>query len=658
VAAVLPALARADEGPVVIANKEQRPTLSLDPIHGALGIGGFYQEQRSRTGASSATATDMLLSQELTLSTGGAIVSRNLATWTGSGTLSLQEEWITDGPRTAAQTGVFDTYDFHLDALGTTAFPFSVYAQRTENYLNRAFAALLRDTTTGYGATFHYNAGPLPSTLSISRTTTQQSSLEGETQFSLDQTEMDYSTSFQPWERHMVSVNLHYAALAQNNPGFVSSNSDLLGASISHNWSIDPEGRNTLTQNFDYSQQSGNFPFTQTRLSEQLRMRHSSQLESSINYTFEQHEYASNATLRHNLTGSITHRLYESLITTLRAGTSLSENSFSGNGQSESARTTNFFTDLGLNYQKKVWLGRFGANLGLGYSQSDNGATGSQQQVIGDVQNYTGAEPIILTRQGVNASSIHVFNAAGNQEFVQDFDYTLRTVGHTVEIDPVVGRGISPGDTVRLNYTIDPLPGYTSRSTSLNAGANYLFEEGPLNGLNLFTHYSQVDQSISPASSGVAPDTVRDTLLGAEYRVWKLTLRAEDENHDSTLSPYDALRFSARYDDRLGDRTVLSINAAQNFIQFPLDHSRVALTTVDGRMQYEIMRGLKATVSARWRHDDDSRTGNQEGFEEQAELRWKIRQTDIFGLIRHTSLSTRDNDGSSFFFQFGLSRSF
>ncbi|HVT83231.1 MAG TPA: hypothetical protein VHM90_21510, partial [Phycisphaerae bacterium] len=89
-----------------------------------------------------------------------------------------------------------------------------------------------------------------------------------------------------------------------------------------------------------------------------------------------------------------------------------------------------------------------------------------------------------------------------------------------------------------------------------------------------------------------------------------------------------------------------------------LDHSRVALTTVDGRMQYEIMRGLKATVSARWRHDDDSRTGNQEGFEEQAELRWKIRQTDIFGLIRHTSLSTRDNDGSSFFFQFGLSRSF
>ena len=98
------------------------------------------------------------------------------------------------------------------------------------------------------------------------------------------------------------------------------------------------------------------------------------------------------------------------------------------------------------------------------------------------------------------------------------------------------------------------------------------------------------------------------------------------------------------------DRTTLTLNAVQNFLHYPEDQSEIALTSIDGRLNYQMAPGLQLILSARWRNTDDSRRGGTMGFEEQAELRWKVRQTTIFGLVRHTSLETRDYGASSLFF--------
>jgi hypothetical protein len=658
VLAASPVFAFAEEGPMVIANKEQHPYLTLDPFAGSIGMTGLYLAEQNRTGGQHAKSTDLIITEDLSLGTGGAIVSKNLASWTAAGTVSLAEEWTTGERQNESSIGVFDTYDLQLSVLGATAFPFSAYATQTQNYVARSFAGMLRDTDTGYGATFHYNNAYLPSTLSIGETTTTQSTLGGQEQYSITQDELEYSTAFQPLERQSVSVNYHFAQISQSNAGPTRSSSQLQGVAVGHNWSIDPEGRYTLTQSLDYSQQSGNFPYTQLRIGEQLRMRHTNTLESAINYTYEQHDYATNSTARHNLSATVMHRLYDSLSTSARAGGSQSENSFSALGQNGTASTTNYFMDLAVNYQKKLWQGRLGASLALGFNQTDNSPTGSTQQVIGQVEQFSDPQPVILKQQGIDASSIAVFNAAGTQQLVKGVDYTVKKVGTTVRIDRKIGGLINSGDSVRVNYQVEPLPGFGSATTSFGGGLNYYFDEGLLKGLYLYGHYSQADQTITPADSGIEGDSVRDTVVGAEYRIWKLMFRVEDENHDSTLAPYDALRFTARYDHRLDERTQLSLDFSQNFIDFPKEQSSTSLTTVDGRMQYEISKGLSTILTVRWRDDDDSRSGTTTGMEEQLELRWKIRQTDIFGLVRYTSLETRDSDANTFFFQVGLSRRF
>ena len=659
VLAALAPLARADEGPIIIANKEVHPYLTLDPIHGSLGVTGYYQTQNNSSGGQSANATDSLLTQDLSLSTGGTIISRNLASWTVGGTLSLQEEWTTGGGPSQSQTGVFETYDLEFNALNTTAYPMSAFAQRSESLLNRPFAPLLRDTTTGYGATFHYNDRPLPSTLSISHTTTTESSLDGTGLFTINQDELDYGTSFQPTERQNISLNYHYATISQDNPGTLNNDSQLQGVSASHNWSIDSAARYTLTQTLDYSNQTGNYPFTQLRVGEQFRMRHTPTLESALNYAYEEHDYATTATTRQSASYNVIHRLFESLTTTARVGGSVTQNTFSNTDQSGgTATSTDLFSDIAFSYQKKAYMGRLGANLSLGYDQTDNSSVGAPQQVLGDTQTFADPLPIILTRPGIDPSTIAVFNASGSRRLVRGVDYTVQTVGNTVQIQRLVGAAINPGDSILLNYIVDPLPGYASTSTSIGAGINYLVDEGPLRGLNPYARYSQVDQTISPQTAGVHPDSVRDTVVGVEYRIWKLTLRAEDEDRQSTLSPYTAQRLTARYDDRMGDRTTLSFGAAQTYMQYPSDNSKTSLTTFDGRVQYQITRGLTTTLTTLWRNEEDSGTGATRGLEEQLELRWKIRQTDIFGLIRQTSLDTQDNSSGTLFFQFGVSRNF
>ncbi|MEI8196425.1 MAG: hypothetical protein WCI73_10990, partial [Phycisphaerae bacterium] len=226
-------------------------------------------------------------------------------------------------------------------------------------------------------------------------------------------------------------------------------------------------------------------------------------------------------------------------------------------------------------------------------------------------------------------------------------------------IERQVGGNINAGDPVLLDYNLDPLPGYTFATNSFGTGVNYNFTEGTLNGLNLFLQYTQQDQSVK--SSGpltILPDNVRDTLGGAEYHFWKLTLHAEEEFHNSTLNPFDATRFFVQYSDRLGDRTTVNISANHTMTHYTADGGQTTYTNLDGRVEYQITRNLRLLVLARWRNDDDSRFGHTMGFEEQPELRWTYRQTSAYLLVRHSYLTTSGESSEDLLVQAGITRNF
>ena len=648
---------RGDEGPIIIAHREEHPYLTLDPFKGAIELNGIYEQDKSRSGGGTATASDMFLTQQLTLSSGGTVVSRNLLEWSASGAVAAQEE--SSGGNTGSggsSFGFFDAYDLNVGLLSGSQLPMSAYARKSESYVTRAFAGLLRNDVTGYGATMQYRSPTLPTMMSYNQSNTVQTDLTGKTQYAIDQTNFDFGTSFQPGERHNVSVNYSYGVINQNNPGIPTTGSQLQTVSLAHNWSIDPLAHYTLSQFLNYSQQEGTYNQTRLRLDERLRLRLTDTLDAGATYSLERQEFTTSQATSHMLNASLTHRLYESLTTTGRVGMTLTDNTFTQGGVGGSSALRNYFGNIATSYTKKLFQGRLGANLSLGYNESQSQATGQMQQVMGESDTFVDNQ-IILTRPGVNAATIVVLDPVTRQPFEQGRDYRVTPGAKTVKIEPIV-EGRIVGNSVLLNYGVNPLPGFTSESVALGTGANYNFDEGWLKGLNVFMRYYQVDQSISPASSGIVPDSIRDTTLGAEYRVWKLTLRAEDEMHSSTLAPYDALRFSASYVENWGERTTLSINATQNYITVPTDNTRMSSLAIDGRLQYQIARDLNAAILARWRDDSYSNAGGVTGLEGQGELRWKVRQTDLFLQVRYTTLRAPESDFNSFVFQFGVSRNF
>lgn len=669
VAGWLPGMAMAQEEAIVVGRRERPPLLTLDPFRGSAGFRGIYSTVTRENRGEEARATNLLMTQDLTLSGSGSVVSQDFMKWYGTVTGSLQEMETKAEDVNESSFGFFGAYDFRTDMLETTAFPLSFFALRNETYVDRTFAALLKSTTNSYGGTIRYDSPSIPSTLSFIHTDISQADLGGDVQFNTSNDQISAATSFQPLERHFISMNYSYGNVSQENPGVLTNSFSTQTADLSHSWSIDPNGRFTLTEGVSYSEETGLFPSKVFNGSETLHMNLTEYLQSQIDYRFINQQSGranqqgdvfartANELTSHNISGSLSHRLYQSLFTTLRAGANFNDSSFSG-GSSASSSSNNYFTSITTNYTKELAGGIFGANLGLGYDVAENSSSAGIQTIAGERATFTDPQPIVLTRQGIRPDSILVYDASGTRLLVRGIDYTVREVGNTVQINRIVGGELEPQETVRLNYLLDPQAAYTSETTKFSAGANYLFQEGFLNGLKLYTQYYQSNQSISSTGGAILPDNVRDTLLGADYHIWKLDFRAEGQDHESTLAPYRALRLSARYSDNLDARTNLTLDLSQNFVDYPDEGSQVALTAAGGQMSYEIMRNLTARAIVRWRNEEDSERGQTMGIEEQLRLEWKVRQTNMYMGVRHTNLDTPTGSSESLFFQLGISRNF
>ncbi|HUO09475.1 MAG TPA: hypothetical protein VM008_14295 [Phycisphaerae bacterium] len=659
--------ARSDEGPIVLGRPQRPPILTLDPLTGSIGVLALLEHDSSKTNGASTTSESAVVQEYLTLTSGGGIVSKNFFAWHGSVTLGIDEEWSHSPSQDNTGYAFAPAYDLTGDLLPNSIIPIDMYARRTESYIESTFQPLIKDISSEYGANINYLSPTIPTSLNVSHTEDQQDSTAGSTNYTLSENHLGFQTAYDPAEQHHLNLNYQFTQVDQNNPGLINEQNtrgffgtsyDAQSATLGHLWQIDKDARYTLSESLTYSSEDGTFPFTNLGLSEYLRMQHTDNFETALQYNYTDQEYFTTSTKTQQIIGSFTHRLFESLTTNGQAGATFNNSSYTStdNSPSSSSDSKSWFTNMSTTYTKKMPLGVFGANLGLGFNQTINDAIGSTQQVTNDIQTFNDPQPIVLTQPNVNPNSIAVFNAAGTRQYILNKDYTVQQIGNTTQIFRTFTSDINPGQTVRLNYDLSPLPGYTADTTTFAGGVRYDFNEGPLNGLGVYVQYTGQNQTTN--STAVLADDINDLTVGGDYHIWKLTFRADYDDHQSTLAAFKASRFSALYNSQISQRSSLALGASQAFVDYPQTDSNTYLTTVDGHFNYQITRDLKTIISAQWRNEQDSRFGNTMGIEEQAELRWTIRQTQFFFMVRHTNLEATTNSTETVSAQFGLTRSF
>jgi hypothetical protein len=212
---------------------------------------------------------------------------------------------------------------------------------------------------------------------------------------------------------------------------------------------------------------------------------------------------------------------------------------------------------------------------------------------------------------------------------------------------------------VLLDYNLLPQAANTTNTGSAGVGGRYEFQKGFLTGLAPYARLGIQRQQIDTEDpSQFIPNSFTDTVVGADYRVWRLTFNVEQEWHDSPLIPFDSTRFSARYDDRLSADVNASFSGFYSLTNYYSEFDYVKDASLSAEIDQQLNQEWSVEARAIYLNDQDQVFGNSEGLQEQLELRWKHNLIDAYARVTNATL--RDSGVTTDFqiYEIGASRKF
>jgi hypothetical protein len=489
----------------------------------------------------------------------------------------------------------------------------------------------------------------VPTRIGVSHIDSEQNGSQDVEDFSYTRDAFDWHTTYFPTNNQTFNWDYTFSRIDQT--GVATQQYDTHDARLTHDLVFGPRGRHSLTSTVSYYQQSGDFDLQRFRWDERLRFEHTDDFRTRYDYTYDQTNSGGSDRSRHRASAGFTHNLFDSLTTTGQVGAQRSE--------AGGAQTTEEFADIAWAYRKQVPLGAFSANLGLSWTRQDSEANTEPIQIFDQPAVVSDAVPIVITGNNVDPNTLIITDPSGLILYQEGLDYTVTQFADRVEIDRIIGGRLNAGQAVLLDYQLTPLPAAITTSNSFAAGVRYDFEKTALKGLAVFARYARNNQDINSDNPGAfVLNEFTETAYGLEYSIGGLTVGAEHQDHDSTINPFEADRLWARYSQRVAVNTLLGLNTAYTSLQYFEPVHQLDLMTASAQLTHQFTRRLSASLIVLYRDENDDQSGRTTGWEEQFELRWDHRQTQVYADIRNSNLDTPDQTENFQFFQLGLRREF
>jgi len=638
-------------GPVVVGGAESLPPFHVDMPSGVFNFDYLYEHDTSQQQGMTAGTTDNRFQETVNLLTSAYVLSPNLVDFRLGGTVGLQQESF-DGPGGKQYTtGLLDGWDVSGTILRDEGAPLTLYTRKNEQFITPDFSPSLDSTETSYGGSLDIRSNSVPTQLQVYQENDQQTQLGGVTNYQLTEDVVHWHTDVIDLKNQTLAWDYSYQNTSEQELDSPAIHYENHNASLNDVLYFGTQNASSLSSSGSLTDQIGNLAFSQFHLDENLRVQHSDDFQTHYDYTLDQSNISGINQLQNELDLGFIHHLFQSLITAGDVGGSL----LNATGGSE---VEQLFGRLNFDYRKNVPYGKLLSNLNLGWQWQYSPQGTSETPVINQAQTFNNTQPIVLTQTNIDPSSIVVLSSAG-VPYLKGTDFTVNSVGNLIQIQRIVSGLIPPDGSVLLDYDLLPLPANTTNTGNFGIGSRYEIEQGPLSGLAPYLRCGVQNQSIDTEQpTQIIPDSYTDVVAGSDYRVWKFTFNAEQQWHDSTLVPFNASRFSARFDERLDRDTMAAISGNYAYLDYYGEQDYVNDASVSAVLDHKI--GDDWTISARavWLNDRDELFGNTEGLEEQLELRWKHNQTDIYGRIRNATLRSSNVESTFQVFEIGLARRF
>jgi len=646
-----------DEGPIVIGERrgEEVKAFSITDLTAQIEfIARFTRDEFDRQDGRSTVDKESIFFENLILDADAYVVHPNVLDLDLFTRIELSQQ--DESSDTLEQDSSGDETFLEFDVAGTFIrngdMPVTVFGRQTQNLVDRQFGGSLDSTTTEFGASALVRSDLFPSNFRIARLETEQRNQAGRLDFAVDQDSFTWHTDLNAFNATEFTWDYSFQSVEERGSLTAGNRFDRHEAELLHRIHFGEDDANWLRSRFEVFSQQGDFANDRVELDERLQLRHSDNFRTDYSYIFRHRSRSASDQTDHRAWVGFTHQLYDSLTSNARAGVNHLTDS-------EGFESTEYFINLDEEYRKRVPYGRLLGNLNLAFDEQSNSGRGGRLQIIDDRRTFVDPNPIVLARSNIVISSIVITDLPGIQVFVEGIDYEVTNFANRVEIRRLIGGDIDDGETVLIDFDVGPEPSNTITTATVGLGLRYDIDVGPLQGLGLFTRYINVDRSIdtSQPSTFVINDT-SDFFIGADYRVWRLYFEAEYQTHDEDISPFDAFRLRGEYRHRFGPRSAFILDAHYEQVDFTNENEETEFLRVTGRYRDQLTRQLTLNLEAVWREEDNRSFGTTTAFEQNAELIWSHRKTEVFLQARNVFTETPVNDNTFQLLQVGFRRTF
>ena len=643
-----------DRGSILFEGHDTLKGFTLDDIKAELEfLARWNQNEVKQESGSSRKSTDLSLEETLNLSTSGFVYHPNILEFTLSGGFGLRQQTTdVDGTSTDAN-GTLTEYGATMRVLRKEMFPIFAHASRTEGFVTRQFGPSLNTSSNIYGVQVDWNSNVVPSSFTYEHRDENQTEQRGPSDFNISEDTFGLNGEYRPSSAQQLNWAYSFRDTTQSGANRTSSSFSTQNFQASHSWDFGKGRLDRLFSSIDFLDRSGDFPLSRLRWNETLHLRHTKQLNSDYQYSYDHNEFEDLARDQHQFNARFTHQFYSSILTTGSVGGSLIQ-------QSDGFNSNEYFGNLAINYRKIVPYGILSSGISYGQNVQENTAGPAGTRIRGEAHVFDDPNPIVLNRQNIIISSIVVMDITGTIVYTEGLDYTVTDLITRVEIRRVLGGLIADGDTVLLDYNLRSEGSDTTTTETLGFNVRYTFDRGIFKNLSVYGRYFQQNQSVDGGiGSTRLADDVRELIYGVDYEIGDLRLTAEQQMHDSRTAPFDATRLEAGYTRRLGDLGNLGLSAS-----YRLNESRDArgdrneLFTLSGRYRARLWKRLNLTVDAIWRDEDSTFNGNTQGFDQNFGITWDHRQTHIFLEARNSFLDRETGSSTSQSLVLGVTRRF
>jgi hypothetical protein len=289
--------------------------------------------------------------------------------------------------------------------------------------------------------------------------------------------------------------------------------------------------------------------------------------------------------------------------------------------------------DLGgaIHYTKRNPWGNLTADYGLRYRQDERDSPKGFSTTFREQRTFHDPDPVILDQPGMDLASIVVTKLDLSRVYRLGEDYTLATFGGRLEIHRVPTGHIADGETVWVEYRLAQSGSSETDATTQTFGFGQHFSFG----LSLYYRGSREDRRSDPADA-LLDDRVRIHLLGARYGPGAFSLTAEYETQDSN-TPYDTYRVNGGWSRRFAWGANAGLGAGWTKTLYrPPDERQIEYRTLSANLSQPLGQGLSFQGSALYRKSGDSVAGDDDGFETDLALTWKLRQVTCWLSYRFT----------------------